>query len=288
MNIKKNIIILALFAVSSVVFSSDNESNMKHDRSSNKKADRASMGDGYFQTYLKTFRNGKPKAIGIKFPKATLQNLPAHPLNDGKNCYDLDGNNEVDLNTECTGGHSRTLYFNSDLTPFNSITINWEPHGHAPSGVYDSPHFDFHFYMLPEIERQRIMPGPCSGVMNCDQEQRAISPVPSKYIPDNYINTELAFARMGNHYIDETIPELNGGIFTQTLILGSYDSKITFYEPMVSRNFLLSKPRICSPIKIPVAFETAGYYPTKYCIRYNHYRKMYKVSLEKFVYRNAG
>ena len=288
MNTKDIIIATALLTISSLGFSSDSEHLTENSNSSNTKSDRASIGDGYFQTYSKVFYSGKPKTIGVKFPKSTLDNLPMHPLNDAKSCYDLDANNEVDADLECTGGHSRTLYFNSTLTPFSSITVNWEPHGHVPSGIYDSPHFDFHFYMYPEIERQKILPGPCPGVMNCAQQQKAIEPVPAQYIPPNYINTELAFARMGNHYVDETSPELNGEEFTHTFILGSYDSKVTFFEPMLSRNYLLTKPRTCIPIKQPLAFEISGYYPTKYCMRYNQNNEMYKISLEGFVYRNAG
>jgi hypothetical protein len=29
------------------------------------------------------------------------------------------------------------------------VGLNWNPHGHIPPGVYDLPHFDFHFYIEP-------------------------------------------------------------------------------------------------------------------------------------------
>lgn len=285
---KNMAIALALLAGSSGAFATGSEQNVNHGNAVSHKNDRASIGTGYYQTFVQVSRRGKPKAIGVKFPKTTLQNLPMHPLNDGKTCNDLDSNDNIDLHHECTGGHSRTLYFNSDLTPFKNITINWEPHGHVPAGVYDSPHFDFHFYLTSDIERKQITPGPCTGLLNCAQEQIAIRPIPSQYIHSDFINTQLAFAHMGNHYVDSTSPELIGGDFTHTFIQGSYDSRITFYEPMVSREFLLEKPNVCSPIKTPMAFETAGYYPTRYCMRYKASKQMYRVSLEGFEYREAN
>ena len=31
--------------------------------------------------------------------------------------------------------------------PFKWVLLNWTPHGHIPPGVYDTPHFDVHFYL---------------------------------------------------------------------------------------------------------------------------------------------
>jgi hypothetical protein len=33
-------------------------------------------------------------------------------------------------------------------TAYNHIGIDWNPQGHEPQGIYDKPHFDFHFYMI--------------------------------------------------------------------------------------------------------------------------------------------
>jgi len=288
MNTRNIAIALSLFASSTTGFAVGSEENINHGNFFSHKNDRASIGTGYFQAFLRTSVDGKPTAIGVKFPKSTLQGLPMHPLNDGKTCYDINNDNEIDLHDECTGGHSRTLYFNSDVTPFKSITVNWEPHGHVPADVYDRPHFDFHFYLSSDIERLQITPGLCSGLMNCAQEQIAILPIANQYIHPDFTNTELSFAHMGNHYVDSTSPELNGEGFTHTFILGSYDSQITFYEPMVTRDYLLEQPKKCSPIKTPQAFQVAGYYPTEYCIKYNAANEMFRVYLRDFKYRNAS
>ena len=92
---------------------------------------------------------------------------------------------------------------------------------------------------------------------------------------------------MGNHWVDGTSPEFNGGQFTHTFIQGSYNAALTFYEPMVSLDYLMSKPNQCTDIKQPALYEQAGYYPKQYCIRYFTAKKVYRVTLEDFVYRNA-
>lgn len=252
--------------------------------------DKLAFGDGAYRAYSRLDANGIPQSVGVIFHEDTLQGMPGgegEPPHDGKTCFDVDDNNDIDLHSECVGGHSKTLHFGDNATPFSSITINWEPHGHIPAGVYDKPHLDFHFYAISQTERNLVTPGPCPGLMNCAQEQEAIVPVPEQYIHPDYMNTQLAFAHMGNHYVDSLSPELNGGDYTHTFILGAYDGRITFYEPMITREFLLTQPNSCFPIKQPQAFQESGYYPETYCIRYNPWLEHYKVSLEDFRYQQA-
>ncbi len=33
-------------------------------------------------------------------------------------------------------------------TGFRVLQFDWNPHGHEPLGIYDLPHFDFHFYYI--------------------------------------------------------------------------------------------------------------------------------------------
>ena len=75
--------------------------------------------------------------------------------------------------------------------------------------------------------------------------------------------------------------------FTHTWIFGAYDGHISFYEPMITREFLLGQTSNCTPVKQSQAWEQAGYHPTKYCIRYRSDAGEYTVSLEGLVYRKA-
>ncbi|MGI8637700.1 MAG: hypothetical protein ACR2KZ_20055, partial [Segetibacter sp.] len=58
----------------------------------------------------------------------------------------------------------------------------------------------------------------------------------ASYLPQNYF-PGAPVPQMGKHFVDIASPELNGQPFTQTFIYGSYDSKVTFYEPMITLDF---------------------------------------------------
>jgi hypothetical protein len=106
----------------------------------------------------------------------------------------------------------------------------------------------------------------------------------------DHVDVGAAVPDMGNHLIDSKSPELvtAGRAFTHTFIFGAYDGQVTFYEPMITLAFLESRPDACVPIKQAQAWETEGYYPTTYCIRYLADDERYTVSLEDFVHRSAN
>jgi glyoxylase-like metal-dependent hydrolase (beta-lactamase superfamily II) len=57
---------------------------------------------------------------------------------------------------------------------------------------------------------------------------------------------------------------------------------------MIAHDFLLSQRNQCKTLSLPEAWETSGYYPTEYCIRYSAESTEYTVSLEKFVFREVS
>jgi hypothetical protein len=67
-------------------------------------------------------------------------------------------------------------------TPFQYIMFDWNPNGHEPEGIYDKPHFDFHFYIQDLDDVEAIDPDPCSGLA-CDDYERVIKPVPAQLLP---------------------------------------------------------------------------------------------------------
>jgi hypothetical protein len=114
--------------------------------------------------------------------------------------------------------------------------------------------------------------------------------VPTKYVHPDHISVGATVSGMGDHLIDKATPELareNPKPLTHTWVYGTYDGHITFYEPMITRAYLLSRPNGCHPIKRPKAWERAGNYPTVYCIRYSGEHKSYTISLEGMVRRQA-
>ena len=84
---------------------------------------------------------------------------------------------------------------------------------------------------------------------------------------------------MGAHWIDLLAPEFNGGTFTRTFIYGSFDGEFTFYEPMLTLDYLLSKPSETIPIRVPGAFQKDGYHPTDYRIRYDAKSREYTIAI---------
>ena len=59
-----------------------------------------------------------------------------------------------------------------------------------------------------------------------------------------------------------------GLVFSKSkVIMGSYDGKMTFYEPMITLDYLITKPNITKPAPVPTKFSKAGYYPMKYSIK---------------------
>lgn len=68
---------------------------------------------------------------------------------------------------------------------------------------------------------------------------------------------------MGAHWVDVTTPELNGQPFTQTFLYGSYNGKVAFYEPMITKAFIDANASFERTFGIPTKYKTSGYYPTK-------------------------
>ena len=252
-----------------------------------------SMGDGTIRTYLALDAAELPMELGVLMSGDALDGLPTERSTSGR-CFDLNGNGRIDDHGECEGGYDFVLALpsvaarRSDL-PVKWVGVDWQVEGHIPPGVYDLPHFDFHFYLVSEESVQAIGVGPCGIFMDCALFERATQPVPEKYVDHRHVSVGAAVAMMGNHLIDMTSPEFAKPPekFTHTWIFGAYDGRITFYEPMITREFFMSHPNSCAPIKQPKAWQVAGYYPTRYCIRYHQRANKYTVSLEGLEYRNA-
>ena len=93
---------------------------------------------------------------------------------------------------------------------------------------------------------------------------------------------------MGAHWVDITSPELNQQdpkTFTQTFIYGSYDGKVIFMEPMITKIYLDTVNNFERNIPQPAKFKTTGYYPTKMKIIRNASET--QVVMNEFVYRQG-
>jgi hypothetical protein len=253
----------------------------------------SSLGNGTVASYAEFDGSGAPKVIGVVFSAGALDALPTSP-SDGHRCFDANNDGVIDLATECSAWHERVLPIPSEASrrqdvPFKWALLNWNPRGHIPPEVFDKPHFDVHFYIEPMENIFAIERGTCGPeFVRCDQFAVARKPVPVNYVPPNFLELGLVAPAMGNHLIDPTTHEFHGEKFTCHWIYGSYDGRVIFYEEMVARSYMLSRPDACFPIRSPDAVALTGYYPTRSCVRYASGKDEYSVSIEDFVLRKAS
>lgn len=251
------------------------------------------LGNGSVATYAEFSSDRIPSAMGVVFSTGALDGLPASH-SDEHHCFDRDSNGSVDRPAECFAAHEAVIPLPDALAaradvPFKWVLFDWNPVGHIPPGVYDTPHFDIHFYIDSIANVFALQDGPCGPeFVRCDQFELAKKPVPANYMHPDYQDVGAVAPAMGNHLLDLTGPEFNGEQWKRNLIFGVYDGKITFYEEMLTRAYLLSRPNTCNPIKSPPAVGLSGFYPTKSCIRYDREADEYTVSMEGFTYREAS
>jgi hypothetical protein len=185
------------------------------------------------------------------------------------------------------------------------VQFDWNPAGHEPAGVYDQPHFDFHFYRVPVSVRNSIVP------TAPEYATKAASYPGAQYRFPFYIDAATAAGvpawaatvpLMGLHWLDVRSPELQMltghpelyQVFTKTFIYGSWEGDFIFEEPMITRAYILSKRSATDPtevdevIPVPTAqhYKPAGYYPNAYRITWDAVAKEYRIALTQLAFRN--
>ena len=223
------------------------------------------VGNGMARAYvvLDAKSGQAPAEIGIALDEKALDGLPADAL---EHSFDLE------LPAQAPA-------------PYRFAELDWNPQGHVPPGVYDVPHFDFHFYIIPQSARDAIDPSD-------PQFAAKASNLPTgSYVPPFYIvpgpPAAVAVPHMGVHWLDVRSPELQALLgnpagyqpFTKTFIYGSWDGQFIFLEPMVTRAYLLSHPDVTSPISVPAQYAQSGWYPSSYRVTYDAQAKEYRVAL---------
>ncbi|HEY6899654.1 MAG TPA: hypothetical protein VI233_03390 [Puia sp.] len=214
-------------------------------------------------TWLQTDKDGKPEKIAIAMDDAAYTHLDpgAHP--------------EHEMSDEA----SLKFPAKASITPFSHALLEWNPHGHEPPGIYDKPHFDFHFYIQSEAERLKI------PFYEDDSAKFLNFPTPG-YMPSTYVPSPGGVPQMGTHWVDINAPELNGQPFTQTYLYGSYDGKLTFYEPMITKAFLDANTSFERPFPQPAKFRSSGYFPTIMQVKKEN--GTINIILTGFIYRQAS
>ena len=231
-----------------------------------------SVGGGVARTYiLSDEKSGNPVEVGVALDEAALQGLPA----DG----DQGG-----------GMHERHSAYILSLpagnrTPYRFVELDWNPKGHG--GPYTAPHFDFHFYRVPLAERDAI------DAAAPEYAARAARLPAAEELPAGYVSSHVlmkltpaqaAVPKMGLHWIDTASPELppRNEEFTATFIVGSWNGKVIFDEPMVTRDFILAQritPSGIIPVPASRRYTPAGFYMSGYRVSYSAQAGEYRIAL---------
>ena len=218
-----------------------------------------SVGQGMARSYVEVDDANEPLSLGISLTGGVLNGLP-----DQMHQYD----------------YMLPLPKIVCLPPYKYAMLNWNPHGHDPVEIYGKPHFDFHFYTIPNDVREKIT---CTG----DDEATCMKMPSSDYIPAYYSPTPAGVPMMGWHWFDTRSGEFHGQPFTSTLIYGFYDGKVAFVEPMITREFLQSHGTVDADIPAPAKVADDGYYPQHYNLDYDSVQDRFMIRLDHFTYKSA-
>ena len=245
--------------------------------------DPVAVGRGTLRSYV-TERNGAPAELGVALSEGALDGLPT----TGAGHHGGDG-----------PVHQFVLDFpTSNIAPFRFVEVNWNPMGHEPAGVYqDVPHFDFHFYTVDLAERDAIVPADpaYAAKANALPTGDYVPPFALQLGPPGAAPADIAVPKMGVHWVDARSSELQQLLgkpeayrpFTRTFILGSWNGRFHFWEPMITRAHLLAKRNATEaavldeviPISIPARYQVPGRYPTAYRITWDDQAREYRVAL---------
>jgi hypothetical protein len=174
-----------------------------------------------------------------------------------------------------------------ETTYFNHVEVQSEPEGHvAPPGSVNPdrnrvPHFDFHFYAIPEdVVWQIPLVRPPSP---------ALPAVPAERLPEGYIQPGFSQLQMGRH--SSPAWSLLDPEPLSTIMIAGFPpaveglpdpTQMHFLEPMISREFLLERNDFELPVPMPQTFGRQMRYPTKCVGEYDADLDAYHIVFSEF------
>lgn len=246
------------------------------------------VGKGFASAYVLYDREtDAPLEIGVALDEQAMEGLPGP--NPQLKAMSASGHEHVDNHV-----YMLTLP-DGGAPPFEFVELDWNPGGHEPPGIYDEPHFDFHFYLVPPSARAAIVPSDPDFQRKAEMLPPELQRAPFYAMAAPPGAPAPAVPLMGVHWIDVRSPELQKMLgkpeawrpFTTTFIYGSWEGSFHFLEPMITRSYIMSKKAGTRPeatdevIAIPTPPEVSetGYYPSAYRIAWDAEAKVYRVAL---------
>ncbi len=229
------------------------------------------LGDGMARVYLVT-EDEVPVELGVALDDAFLSALPADGEPHG--IVMPDGRSTFEYMLEMPAGHG---------TPFQHVTLDWNPSGHEPDGIYDLAHLDIHFYVISVEERLAIDP------TDPEFPEKARRLPDAAYLPAGYVDPGAPpVPMMGLHLVDPASPELHPDHpepFTYTFLYGSWDGRLIFLEPMVTTEYLRTKQPMTRDVPVAAHYQPPGYYPGAYSIRWDEHAGEHRIALNDLQWR---
>ena len=161
------------------------------------------------------------------------------------------------------------------------LTVFWEAMGHPPV-QFMTPHFDFHFYVVPVGEEMTYS---CK-----DRTKPAALPaaytLPDQAMPPDMakmIGTDTLFGicvpNMGMHSLP-TSEMQRTTTFRGDMVIGYYAGKPIFIEPMLTKAMLMEKKSFDLPI--PTIPGLKGNYPRVFHAAYDAKEQSYRFRFSEF------
>jgi len=250
------------------------------------------IGNGTARTYVlyDPANRTVPIEVGVALSAGALDQLPTPMVMTPEQMAEQMTNGHFDT-------HLRLLELPAqNPTPYKFVQFNWNPGGHEPPGVYDQPHFDFHFWTVPADVRNGILPSGAEYAAKAGRYPGAEFRAP--FYVDAATAAQapaaaVAVPEMGMHWLDGRSPEFRGQQFTKTFIYGSWDGQFVFDEPMITRDYIVAKRAAADPaqrdeivaIPTPERRAVAGYYPQAYRISFDAETNEYRIALTRLTWQ---
>ncbi|NJK59854.1 MAG: DUF5602 domain-containing protein [Oscillatoriales cyanobacterium SM2_1_8] len=242
--------------------------------------DERKIGNGYVRVWVTHNAEGHPTRIGVTLTEGGLYNLPDDGDTGRENGQEAAALKLMDMIGHDTFEYELLFPPEAAETAYTHMGFNWNPFGHAPQNVFTEGHYDVHFYMESPEYRHNIAKVSAATVLQGHKKP------PSGYMPANY---QMAYGtlepRMGIHWADFQSPQLKPGKFENIFLFGSHNGRVLFWEPMITRDYLLKKVEYRETLSQPKYYPSSKYYPLTYTLHYDQERHEFDIVLDDLVYR---
>lgn len=169
-------------------------------------------------------------------------------------------------------------------SPYRYAEVDWNTEGlpRGPNGSFSSPHFDFHFYLLPRKQVDRRTRCISTNGRTCDPRRTPYAPMrrllevpPAAFLPSGFFaDPGSAIPGMGLHLLDGRATYTVEAVdHHPTLIYGSVAGKVLFSEASVTLQTLqdaMAAPghELSFPYRQPRRVAGDAAWPTRFVVRY--------------------